>query len=217
MNAIKEIYLRTKTFSLTYFILLIISAIILFLYPRVQIHIFINKLNSPSLDFFFKYLTYLGSGWALVLALTILAIIYKRQAGGLLLSALVFNFFVQLIKHTAHQVRPVKYFELFVPDYHLHLIEGVHIHLYNSFPSGHSATAFAILFFLAFLSNKKWVQLLYLLLAVLIAYSRMYLSQHFLIDIVVGSLIGYLSSYIGAWWTIKYEQTQAASEQHTDK
>ncbi len=208
MNAIKEIYQRTKVFSIGYFIFLVISAIILVIYPRVDIHLFVNRLNSPVADVFFKYLTYLGSGWALVAVLFVLAILYKRKAGGLLLSALLFNFFVQLLKHTIKEYRPVKYFDMFYPDYHLHLVQGVKIHFYNSLPSGHTATAFAILFFLAFLSRSRWVEIIYLLLALLIGYSRMYLSQHFLIDVFAGSLIGYFASFIGAWWTIKYEQIQ---------
>ncbi len=208
MNAIKEIYNRTKFFNIGYFIVLIASVIVLIVYSRVDIHLFINRHNSPVLDVFFKYLTYLGSGWALVAVLTILAVIHKTRAGGLLMSALLFNFFVQLLKHTVREYRPVKYFGMFYQDYHLHLVEGVNIHLYNSFPSGHSATAFAIFFFLAFLTRRKWLQVIYLLLALLVAYSRMYLSQHFLVDVVVGSIIGYLTSYLGAWWTIKYDQVR---------
>ncbi len=206
MDTIKEIYKRTQAFTIGYSIFLIISTIILILYPRHEIHLYINSHNSPVLDVFFKYLTYLGSGWALVFVMTVLAITHKQKAGGLLLSALIFNFFVQLLKHTVKEYRPVKFFETFYSDYQLHLVEGVKIHFYNSFPSGHTATAFAILFFLAFLTRKQWLQVLYLILAILIGYSRMYLSEHFLVDIFAGSIIGYLSSYLGAWWTLKYEQ-----------
>ena len=202
MKELKQIYLRTKAFTIGYFIVFLTTAILLILFPKAQIHLFINHLNSPTLDIFFKYLTYLGSGWALVTALLLLAIIYKRKAGGLLLSALIFNFFVQLLKHTVKAYRPVKYFSLYYPDQHLHLVSGITQHYYNSFPSGHSATAMAIFFFLAFLTKRKWLQIIYLILAILIAYSRVYLSQHFLLDALIGSLIGYLSSYLGLWWVL---------------
>jgi len=64
--------------------------------------------------------------------------------------------------------------------------------MWHSFPSGHTITAFA--FFLAltfFTKNHAW-QVLYFVLAVLVGFSRIYLQQHFAIDVLVGSLVGVL-------------------------
>jgi membrane-associated phospholipid phosphatase len=83
--------------------------------------------------------------------------------------------------------RPNIYFK---DIYNLHLVKGVEILHSFSFPSGHSATAFALFLCLSLITRKKIMQLLYFILACLIAYSRIYLSQHFLMDAVAGSLIG---------------------------
>jgi lipopolysaccharide/colanic/teichoic acid biosynthesis glycosyltransferase len=43
---------------------------------------------------------------------------------------------------------------------------------------------------LALISNRKWLGSVYFLLAVLAGFSRVYLSQHFVEDVLLGSLIG---------------------------
>src|SRR5205085_12074147 len=58
----------------------------------------------------------------------------------------------------------------------------------SSFPSGHSANAFALALVLARRSRRP--RLLFWPVAALVAISRAYLNRHYLSDIVVGSLIG---------------------------
>lgn len=44
--------------------------------------------------------------------------------------------------------------------------------------------------------KNRWLKVLFLIIAMLVGYSRMYLSQHFMIDITFGSLIGVISAII---------------------
>ena len=85
----------------------------------------------------------------------------------------------------------------------IHTVAGVEVHTYNSFPSGHSATAF-ILFFLTayFFSNKKvlWMGAVY---AILCGYSRIYLGQHFPIDVAGGIIAAILSFQLSIWLRTK--------------
>lgn len=61
-----------------------------------------------------------------------------------------------------------------------------------SFPSTHAATAFTAAMILTFFDKKRrW---LYLLVAILISYSRIYLSCHYFLDVVAGAFIGYIIS-----------------------
>jgi undecaprenyl-diphosphatase len=65
-------------------------------------------------------------------------------------------------------------------------------YIVNSFPSGHSTTAFSLFMALSFLQPKfKW---LFLLFASLVALSRVALGVHYFSDILVGSLLGTLTS-----------------------
>ncbi len=88
--------------------------------------------------------------------------------------------------------RPAKVFEGEV----LHFVEGVHLNYVNSFPSGHTATAFALFLFLASLTKNKGLQLFYAIIACLVGYSRTYLSQHFVVDITFGAILGILSYFL---------------------
>jgi len=63
-----------------------------------------------------------------------------------------------------------------------------------SFPSTHAATAFAAASVLTFFDKKRnWF---YYLLAIVISFSRIYLQCHYLLDVIVGGIIGYLISKI---------------------
>lgn len=62
-----------------------------------------------------------------------------------------------------------------------------------SFFSGHSSNSFALAFLFSLVYKRiKWVMLILLTLAALIAYSRVYLGVHFPIDIICGALAGIL-------------------------
>ncbi len=172
-----------------YLLFLLLGGIVLILFPKTEIHLFINQYHHPIFDGFFKILTWLGSGWAVAVLFLLLLIKHKREAIIYLAGNLIITLIIQGLKHLVfnHMLRPAAYFK----DLHsLYLIPGEAMHLYNSFPSGHSATAFGIFVILIYLTKNQWGKLAWLILAMLIAFSRVYLSQHFLMDILAGSVIG---------------------------
>lgn len=61
---------------------------------------------------------------------------------------------------------------------------------YPSYPSGHSATAFAVAILLALAYRRRWVTIVVLLGAALIAFSRLYLGHHYPSDVFAGSVLG---------------------------
>jgi undecaprenyl-diphosphatase len=69
---------------------------------------------------------------------------------------------------------------------------------YNAFPSGHTAASTA---FFATLALACWrIGAPFLVIPLLIAFSRMYVSAHYLSDVVCAALIGLLSAYaVGQW------------------
>ncbi len=70
----------------------------------------------------------------------------------------------------------------------------------NSFPSGHTAAVFSLMLCLTLIFNKKtWLSPIFFVLAVLTAYSRVYLSQHFAEDVLAGSLVGVAMTLFVYW------------------
>jgi undecaprenyl-diphosphatase len=68
----------------------------------------------------------------------------------------------------------------------------------SSFPSSHAANGLT----LAWVLGARWrrVAPLFFALALLVAFSRMYLNRHFLSDVVVGALIGVICAWAAARW-----------------
>lgn len=77
---------------------------------------------------------------------------------------------------------------------------------YNAFPSGHTAASTA---FFATLVLASWrIGLGFLVIPLLIAFSRMYIAAHYLSDVVCASLIGLLAAYLIACWMLRNPQSE---------
>lgn len=182
---------------------ILVGSIMLFLANKVDGHLVVNSTHSPLQDFIFTYLTHLGGGTFVIVGSLVLSIAYwKRYQASLLvlgiinlvLVAGVTQIMKQLIFYDA--LRPVA----FIGKKWLHTAPGVEMNLYNSFPSGHTAAAFAFFAFVAYIYRKNYTaQFICGIIAILIGYSRIYLSQHFLEDAVLGGTIGlfcFVLSYV---------------------
>lgn len=194
MSFVKQFLGKNKDYLLYFLFFVITITIILLIYPKAVIHLTINKFHSNAADYFFKYFTHLGDGLVLVLTTIILLFFSFRHAIliGLSysLSGLLVQFFKRVIFHDV--ARPVKY----LADYPLHLVDGVQMYTNFSFPSGHSTSIFTLCMCLATLSSSLLMKIVLFCIAVIVAFSRMYLSQHFLVDIYAGSIIGTFSAII---------------------
>jgi membrane-associated phospholipid phosphatase len=122
----------------------------------------------------------------------------KQQGLALLYSFLISGFIVQLIKNLVDSPGPKLFFEA---GQYLHFIDGVTLANSSSFPSGHTATAFAIATVLVMMMKDKTMQLFILIAAVLVGYSRIYLAQHFLLDVMIGAFIGSASGILAVYLT----------------
>jgi undecaprenyl-diphosphatase len=67
-----------------------------------------------------------------------------------------------------------------------------------SFPSGHTAGAFALA--IGMFGVAPWVVPPMLLVATLVAYARMYLGVHYPLDVAAGAAVGLLSGSLVALW-----------------
>ncbi len=173
---------------------------------KVEGHLFVNARHAPFFDFFFTYFTHVGGGTFVIVGSILLSILFwkKYRFGIVVLSSinlLLVAGVTQFLKHFiyADATRPIE----FIVSKLLHTAPGVEMHTSNSFPSGHTAAGFAFFALVSFLYGKnKWIQLICAGAAILVGFSRIYLSQHFLEDTVLGGSIGLLC-FLVSYWLVK--------------
>lgn len=181
-----------------YVLALLWSLSLILNYQKEIVHIYLNHLvGEPSTDTFFFYLTWLGDG-AVAPFLLLLILVYNVRKGlyctASFLSASLLSIALKLLFFDEIN-RPFFVFQWPYP-YPLTYVEGVDKHIHNSFPSGHATQAFAIFMCLAFTSKNQAVKLLFFIVAAFTAFSRVYLSQHWLNDITAGSVVGVFFSIV---------------------
>jgi membrane-associated phospholipid phosphatase len=153
----------------------------------------VNLHHTPFLDVIMYRTTMLGEG--AVIAVVLLVLLGKKglrnwwYLTAAMLSSILPSVITQLIKRSIDAPRPLKFFGS--ADW-IHILPHWPRHMEHSFPSGHTCGAFAFFTFLAILLPSRfraWGLGLFLL-AISVAYSRIYLAVHFLADVYVGSLLG---------------------------
>lgn len=176
-----------------------ILLIYLFFFPKGQEFLLLDRFHHSYLDTFFKYITFLGDWPAYIFALAFLFSKLKFRAFFVvLLVSILVPITSYISKANFKQPRPVHYFQDKPVFNDLQKVDGVVLHTgFSSFPSGHTMSAFAIFSLLAFFASHSKRQIfLFVSLAILVAASRVYLIQHFVEDVWMGSLLGVMLAYI---------------------
>lgn len=199
MRLLLAVFGKNRCFFLPYALTLVAVGLLQLLYTQTDLMRWVNVRNSPRADVFFAYATYLGDGVFFVLV-CVIVLIYNRRVGFLAFASFALSSLISLFLKTivfSSSPRPLRFFEHSINEYHI--IKGLDIYSYNSFPSGHTISAFALFSLMAFIDKRKERGWFFFLLAALTGYSRVYLFQHFVEDTYVGSLIGTASSVLLYW------------------
>ena len=167
--------------------------------PKGELHLLLCQPHTPFLDAVVPIFTNLVD-W-LPYLVVLLLLFYRAGWATFLASNLLLNtLIVQPIKHIVYAPRPLTWFAENMPDVSLPLVEGVKMNLWLSFPSGHTTTFFVLFFSLSIIlcaeniKGKNILSFIYFLCATFGAYTRIYLSQHFALDIFAGILIAVFST-----------------------
>lgn len=148
---------------------------------QVQINLFLQNLGS-WLFAPMRFFSFLGDEEFYLFIMPAIYWCFDSRIGvrvGLLL--MLSNGFNSFFKLLFHAPRPFWVSETIKP-----------MVLETSFglPSGHSQNAAAIWGFFAILAKKKWLKFSFIFLIFLVGLSRLYLGAHFLIDVIIGWLLG---------------------------
>lgn len=147
----------------------------------------LNQNFGPVADGFFRFWTNMGDGMIWV-AIALLFYVRQRNRIPLLVACIAISTLItQLTKNFVFPAEPRP--TAAIKDTSLiHTVPGVEIHTAFSFPSGHTATAFTIFLLACLLMKNKWVVPLGFVAALMVGYSRIYLAQHFPLDVGAGMI-----------------------------
>ena len=149
------------------------------------------------LDTVMPLITVLGDGGAFWIACAVLMILLKkyRKAGFSAGLALIFGLLIcnLYLKPTVARIRPYDFQEQMGVIINL-LIEKEHS---LSFPSGHTIASFEAA--TAILLRHKKLGIAAMILACLIAFSRMYLYVHYPTDVIASVFLGIGLAFLASW------------------
>ena len=165
----------------------------------------LQTIHNPVLDTVMCWITRLGDAgiiWIL-LCIVLLVLPKTRKSGVILMAALLVDLVIcnGILKPLVHRIRPFD------------VRTGIELLVKRptdfSFPSGHTAASFASVMAL-YLAGEKKIWISSLGLAVLIAFSRLYLYVHYPTDVLGGVIIGVMAGAIGYWLVKKVQELKNA-------
>jgi membrane-associated phospholipid phosphatase len=150
--------------------------------------------HNHFLDQFFKSITHLGEGWIFIPVLTMSLFIRYSLSLATMSMMLLHGLICWLCKHVLFAGNFPRPSAQLSHDL-LYFVPGVETHAQHSFPSGHTATIFCFAVLAAMMMRHRAGSIVALLVGLVVGYSRIYLLQHFLIDVAAGALIGVGSAF----------------------
>ena len=191
-NTMQKNYQSAILFTL---LLAVLVAVLIIVEGKINSFTLINGFRSDFLDTFFKYYTFAADGMMWVPFLFFIFFIKKEYLIPVIIAIIISTIIAQLMKRVIfpNELRP---FSLVAENIQVYFVEGVKTNQFHSFPSGHTTQAFTMALLLAHMINKKSWSIILPLLALLAGYSRVYLAQHFVVDVLAGMIIAILTVHL---------------------
>lgn len=160
-------------------------------------------------DVFWSFITFFGQEMFMIIMLPIVYWALDKRAAVIIGCTSIVSMAINgAIKDIAKIERPISNENIRFVEVDNMFVSTTTLTESYSFPSGHAQLSSAIMFTSAFyLKNKKfWI--IAVVMAVLVALSRVYLGVHWPLDVLVGSILGFVLAYGGYKLFIKLEDKQ---------
>jgi len=182
-------YPIARTSALLIALVLISTSVLM---GRIPVFLLLNHDFGSIADTLFLVCTYLAEGWIWIPYLVVVGWVFKKDKAIIVYSFVISTLLTQVPKQVFFPTitRPIA---SGIDPQLIHTVKGVVMHQLNSFPSGHTATAFTIFLLTIYLFDNKKMVLIGLIYAMLCGYSRVYLGQHFPLDLGGGIIVAILT------------------------
>lgn len=187
-----------RGFSLLYIPFLVIGLGLIIALKHGDIVLFINKYSRDEWDAFINFVSDLGLGGFLVVVVILLSFARIRYAVMGLFNLGLVGILTSFFKNTLFPDR-LRPFDFFYYDDFSRFIYSAELNYFKSFPSGHTMAIFATMSLLAYFTSKHRYGMLFFCIALFIGFTRIYLCQHFFLDVYVGSILGIVSTLLTIW------------------
>ena len=148
----------------------------------------VNIVQTPLLDNIMIFFTTLGDCGIIWIILSVILLLKKKTRNTgiiMIISIISVSVLTNYLKGTFDRIRPYEY---------LHFIPKIKTSGTSSFPSAHSAVAFAV-FGISYFYHLKY-RYITGVFALIVAVSRFYLGVHYFTDVLAGIFIGFAVSGI---------------------
>lgn len=162
-------------------------------------------------------LTQLGDALVIISLLSALLIYSPRIFAPLVLGSLISGLLCCSLKWLFRVPRPAA-----ILDTDHFMIIGKKLVGSNSLPSGHAITVFTtlIVILFAFMPRREWKKLVWILVFIIlsmgISMTRIGVGAHYILDVMIGGIIGYISAVAGIIINQRYSVWKLISKKHYD-
>ena len=159
----------------------------------------INLFIYPQWFSVFKGITFFGNGLFLVFVILFLIFFFKKFKNlnkkdiyELVIASLLMFVIVTILKNVFFYeiTRPIKLFSTLPVDWNPNAFD-TSFHSFRSFPSGHASTIALLGFYSLQHFSSRYLRTFIFLFVLLVGFSRIFLFQHFMVDVICGLLLGF--------------------------
>lgn len=203
MGCFFNVFRSNKLFCSLSLFFILCSGVFLIFFKKADGFVLLNSFHTSILTRFFRNVSALGDGTSVLLLALVLFVCFKKYRRLALLLVIAYclsGIFSQLLKNLITAPRPLVYFKELGYSLNIDTFKNCGIG-YSSFPSGHTTSAFTLATVLSFYLRNRYVTLFTFVAALLVGYSRIYLANHFLIDVLFGMIVGvFFGTLSMAFW-----------------
>ena len=176
-----------------------------------------NLFVEPEFFNFFYLLTLIGDGWFLVPCILFIFVYskynnlnYKIELINFIIISLIMLILTSIFKQLLFPevMRPIKYFSSVLDENWNVNNFDLTFHRFKSFPSGHTTSASICGFFIMRYFKNIYSRLLIYIIILFVGLSRVFLFQHFIIDVYVGVILGIICVFLGDEIIKKYTKNE---------